>query len=503
MRSAWSQGLKTVRDESIAISAGRGDRMFPELPEHRPDMAALLRLAAAMVDRAPEDRRRDNPETPAGYAILAQFVDHDLTFDPARGGAPRDRGGEDERAPRLALDSLYGTGPDFSPHLYEPGRPWRFAIGAALGAGRLRRMAQGAGPDDLPRAAAGAALIGDPRNDGNLGIAQLHLAFCKAHNAVADRFAAGRSGDERFADARRIVTWHYQWVVLEDFLRRLCDPAALRRVRAGTRFFQTAALSLPDEFIGAAFRAVHAMVRERYDLNDLHAAGAGAPAVGLDRLFRRGGRGGAGEAALGAEWAIDWRRFFAFPRRGTGHPPLNFCRRIEPMVAPGLDSLLDAPADAAAAPGRLAARNLLRGREMGLPSGQAVARAMGLTPLTPEQIATGPDGAVAEAHGLHRETPLWFYALKEAQVLGRGRRLGPVASQIVAETLLTVVEETPGSYLAVAPSWRPTLPGRIAGRFDIVDLLLLAGDPDPFAASGGLRRPVVRPMLRRSDEAAG
>jgi hypothetical protein len=128
---------------------------------------------------------------------------------------------------------------------------------------------------------------------------------------------------------------------------------------------------------------------------------------------------------------------------------------------------------------------------------------MGLTPLTPEQIATGQDGAVAEAHGLHRETPLWFYALKEAQVLGRGRRLGPVASQIVAETLLTVVEETPGSYLAVSPAWRPTLPGRIAGRFDIVDLLLLAGDPDPFAASGGLRRPVLRPMLRRPGEAAG
>jgi hypothetical protein len=466
-------------------------------------VAGLLRLAAAMVDRAPEDSRRDNPETPAGYAILAQFIDHDLSFDPCRRAAVRDRGAEDERSPRLALDSLYGTGPDFSPDLYEPGRPWRFAIGAAVGAGRFGPAARGAGPDDLPRAAAGAALIGDPRNDGNLGIAQLHLAFCKAHNAVADRVAAGRSGEERFADARRIVAWHYQWVVMEDFLRRLCDPATLRRVRAGARFFGTAALSLPDEFTGAAFRAVHAMVREHYDLNDLHAADAALPGVGLDRLFRRGGRSGGAEAALGAEWAIDWRRFFAFPQRGDGHPPLNFCRRIEPTVTPGLDSLLDAPADATAAPGRLAARNLLRGREMGLPSGQSVARAMGLTPLTPEQVATGPDGAAAEASGLHRETPLWFYVLKEAQLFGRGRRLGPVASQIVAETLLTVVEETPGSYLAASPSWRPTLPGRVEGRFDIVDLLLLAGDPDPFAASGGLRSPVIRPTVRRCGETAG
>jgi hypothetical protein len=499
MRDGWSVAARARGGEAVAISAGRRDRMFPELPDCRPDTAALLRLAAAMVDRNPADPRRDNPEAPAGYAILAQFVDHDLTFDPARCGAPRDALFDDDRAPRLALDSMYGAGPDFAPHLYEAERPWRFAIGTTGPARAAPTLTRGA-PHDLPRAG-GAALIGDPRNDTNLALSQLHLAFCKVHNAVADRHARGDTADERFAEARRLVGWHYQWVVLEDFARRLCDPATLRRVRAGLRFFDAGVPSLPDEFVGAAFRVGHAMAREEFDLNDVFSAGGVAAPVGLDRLF--GPRRPGAEGPMGLDWAIDWRRFFAFPRRPDGGVRLNLCRRIEPLVPPGLDALLDPAGAASAAPGRLAARNLLLGREIGLPSGQAVARAMGVASLTPDEVATGPDGAAAQAGGLCRETPLWHYCLKEAQVRAGGRRLGPVGSQIVAETLVAVVEATPGSYLAVAPGWRPTLPRRDPARFDMVDLLSLAGEPNPIAAAGGLRRPGQPGRVLRPEPRAG
>ncbi len=485
MRSAWNQGYRPQVSDSIAIAAGRRDRMFPELPEQRADPAALLRLAAAMVDRAPDDPRRDNPDMPAGYAILAQFVDHDLTFDPRISGTAEAPAPDEDRAPRLALDSLYGPGPEFAPALYDAARPWRFAIPDA-----------GAPVSDLPRAAAGAAQIGDRHNDGNLAIAQLHLALCRIHNAVADRIPRGATPARRFAEARRLVTWHYQWVVIEDLLPRLCDPVTLTQVRAGRRCLGAADGSLPDEFVGAAFRVVHAMVRERYEVNDLRASGGGAGPAGLDRLFRRGC--GSAEAAVGPEWTIDWRRFFAFPAEGRALPRINPCRRIGPQVAPGLDSLLDAPAGTAAAPGRLAARNLLRGQAMGLPSGQAVARAMGVAPLTPAQIATGPDGAIAAAAGLLEATPLWHYLLKEAQLLCDGRHLGPVASQIVAETLLSVAEETPESYPAAVRPWRPTLPRRDRTRFDMVDFLRV----------GGVARPVgdgvaARPRCRAPSQGRG
>ena len=60
-------------------------------------------------------------------------------------------------------------------------------------------------------------------------------------------------------------------------------------------------------------------------------------------------------------------------------------------------------------------------------------------PLTPAEIAKGPDGAVAKKHGLHEQTPLWYYILKEAEQRGGGERLGPVGATIVAEVFVGLV----------------------------------------------------------------
>jgi hypothetical protein len=119
---------------------------------------------------------------------------------------------------------------------------------------------------------------------------------------------------------------------------------------------------------------------------------------------------------------------------------------------------------------------------LGLPSGQSVAKAMKIhNPLTPEQIATGPDGAVARAHGLHLQTPLWYYILKEAALRSDGERLGPVGATIVSETFVGLVQGDPLSYLSVnGARWRPALPSKTPGDFTMADLLRFVGDISPI-----------------------
>jgi len=106
-------------------------------------------------------------------------------------------------------------------------------------------------------------------------------------------------------------------------------------------------------------------------------------------------------------------------------------------------------------------RDLLRGENTRLPSGETVARLIGATPLTAQELDQAwPDG-----------TPLWFYVLKEAEVRGGGDRLGPAGGRIVTEVLIGLLRADPASYLSLEPGWRPTLP--TAGpRFGLTDLLI-------------------------------
>jgi hypothetical protein len=154
---------------------------------------------------------------------------------------------------------------------------------------------------------------------------------------------------------------------------------------------------------------------------------------------------------------------------------LNKSRKIDPFVIPELHTL---PGGG----GSLPFRNLRRGVMLGLPSGQDVAKAMRITnPLSPDEIASGPDGAVAKKHGLHVRTPLWYYILKEAQVRRGGVALGPVGATMVAEVFIGLVHGDHQSYLwQRGPTWKPELPSREEGRFTMTDLLNLVGDISPI-----------------------
>ncbi|MEZ4710790.1 MAG: peroxidase family protein [Caldilineaceae bacterium] len=342
-------------------------------------------------------------------------------------------------------------------------------------------------PNDLPRNEEGAAVIGDPRNDENLAVAQTHLAFLKLHNVVVAQLAAlGYFGHELYKRARILTTLHYQWIVLHDFLPRIIDPAVLKQVMhtdASQRIFQIVPgeePTMPIEFSVAAYRLGHSMIRDFYSWNRFF------PGASLVQLFQftKGSGDLAGLPTVPSNWPIDWRRFYEFGEvfAEEAQPPVNHTRTIDTAMALNLRSL---PGFEHLGPqASLAVRNLLRGRLLGLPSGQDVANFLGVETLMPEQLCHGPHGEIIQKYGFDTQTPLWYYILKEAEVRTHGQRLGPVGSRIMAETFVGLIE---GSRISIlAPEyryWRPMLPARRPGHFTMADLLLLVNDLNPLGAN--------------------
>ena len=455
-------------------------RLFPDLGIQTHPEAALRALADVLKDESPEDSRHDNDTIPAGYTYLGQFLDHDITLDIT----PLDRSGPGEtmnfRTPRLDLDSVYGLGPDLQPFMYQRSEDDPLGLSAKLVIGKTSDQPGGGDPgiptqlpNDLPRSSDGFAIIGDKRNDENLIVAQFHLAMLKFHNKVVDHLVASGQQGNLFDEARRVTTWHYQWMVVHDFLARLVDEPVLEDVlRNGRRFYTPERPFIPVEFSAAAYRLGHSMVREVYNFNRVFREGGVVPAS-LGLLFSFTGLSGTGERApIPSDWIIDWNRFFE-----TGDSDLiNFSRELDPFAAPQLHKLPLPNGEEVSLP----FRNLIRGNRVGLPSGQRIAAKMGCEVLSERDISSGRDGAVAKDHGLHQATPLWYYVLKEAQIQGKGKHLGEVGSRIVAEVFIGLLERDAASYLAQAPEWRPTLPAAVAGEFNMVDLLKFVGDLNPI-----------------------
>ena len=440
---------------------GRFGRMFAKVPVFENDPAFLRELADRMQEAA--GAGGDNPAFPSGYTYLGQFVDHDITFDPTssleRFNDPE--GLRNFRTPRFDLDSLYGRGPDDQPYLYDQDA----ADGAKLITGKVREDdgTVREQEDDLPRNEQERALIGDPRNDENTFVGQLQLAFIKFHNEVVNHVRAEqptlKEGD-LFKEAQRVVRWHYQWVVIHDFLPRIVGRPLLERllIRAPEghetvqlRFYRFRVNAfMPLEFSVAAYRFGHSQVRGGYKINDLV---PGLPTFKPGPLEdrRQDFRGFRG---LPPQWTIGWPFFFEIDDK-----PPQPSRSIDTKLAGALFSL---PGESADDNKSLARRNLLRGLRLRLPSGERVARAMGVDPLTPGEL------------GFNEPAPLWFYILKEAELRAGGVHLGAVGGRIVAETFLGLLRADPLSYFHVEPSWRPTLPAAEAGDFTMADLLRFA-----------------------------
>ena len=448
-RSADPHVQLSERPRLPDLPEGRFGRLFPDLPPHQASSDILLKYGAAagpIEARSTVQNRlgEDNPRIPAGWPFFGQFIAHDITHDRLPLQEREDVGKlHNFRKPRLDLECIYGAGPVGQPYLYDVHDSDKLLIG---------RNQDPIG--DLPRNEQGLALIGDARNDTHLFISQLHLAFLHFHNHVVDKLRGDRvKPDEVFERAARLVRWHYQWIVLHEFLPlSVGEDLVAELLEDGPKLcrFEGRAF-IPVEFSDGAYRFGHAQIRSNYDVNSKV---RGVPI--FPNLV--------GICPITPERQVKWKLLFQFE---NAKPP-QASRRIGPRLVPALMRLPEALVGQTVRPefSSLASRDLFRGHAVELPSGEAIARALGFEPCTATELKTA-DG------NWSGETPLWLYTLAEAEVQQNGERLGEVGGRIVGEVIYELLRQDRTSFLN-SPGWRPELAGPTL-QFGMADLLQYSG----------------------------
>jgi hypothetical protein len=507
---------------------GRFGFMFKNQPPHPASGTPLEDLGLIMeeqpvidgtVTKDDNDRFNENPNPllTSGFTFVGQFVDHDITFDttPLSDQQADPNATTNFRSPRYDLDAVYGLGPNQNPQLYDPSDRDKFLLDKRpYSTIRTDTLKTPGVVYDVPRDAAGKAIIADPRNDQTLIILQMHVAMQMFHNKLVDYMRAIRLPRAAvFESARRMARWHYQWMVTHDFLPAIVgkDMAAsvYKEVLTGVpiiniKYYKpTNPLGkpfIPVEFAVAAYRFGHSITRPRYTVQDYVTSTGNTVEVKGVPLFEANPSENNlnGSRPLPARLKIQWSKFF----NQAGKPPTaRPVRQFDASLAGPLFHLPSSVQPDTSSSSLLAQRNLLRGKKMGLPSGQQVARLMGETPLTNDQLSqnhrikvTVPivdsvvhvDSEFDEENAKLKttlakedfagEAPLWFYILKEAEIVGKGRQLGPVGGRIVAEVLVGLLQRDLNSYLYLEPTWKPAPPIAPArGQFTMADLLKYAG----------------------------
>src|SRR5262245_33067667 len=287
----WSRAAlaQTGRPRAFVIREDRFGRMFPNLDpffrENSPRLQAALQdigklggmmdakdqigdggKAALIADPALNANNPNNPGQTAGSTFIGRFLDHDMTFDLTSRLAvvAEPTASPNERTPAFDLDSVYGGGPLKDLELYVP-----VASGSRARPTRLR-IENGGLFEDLPRRRDRSAIIADPRNDENMMIAGLQAAVILFHNKCVDLVSRDRrlGSEEVFEKARQLTTWHYQWMIVYEFLPHFIGQTMVNDIlRDGRRFYRPSVGFLPIEFQGAAYRVGHSMVRSSYSAN--------------------------------------------------------------------------------------------------------------------------------------------------------------------------------------------------------------------------------------------
>lgn len=465
-------------------------RASSKLPFTAASRALLDQLGDMMGDPGRETGIADST-LPAGFTYLGQLVDHDITLDVSSSldAATNAETINNMRSPSLDLDSLYARGPALDPFLYAfpsgatPPTAIKFAVGSNLqnGPGGPGGNAGAAGmvqktDFDVPRihnplnpaASSLTAVIGDPRNDENLIVSQLHHAMLRFHNSVEDDLVAKNFSGDIFVEAKRLVTHHFQWAVVHDFLNRICGTAAVNAAMQTVVAPPGSFFRMPVEFSVAAYRFGHSLIRDSYWLNHNF---VNQPLLDVFKFIRKP------NLPVRSNWVIDFNAFF---ETGVPVPVFNHARKFDSVLAEGLESLPGFSGLMAI----LARRNLLRGLAFGLPSGQAMASFFGVAPMTAAQLTAGlPANEVAllnaSAGLLLKKTPLWYYVLREAAVLRGGDQLGPVGATVVARTFVRMLKRDGSSYLHWPGGFTPSLKAKTAGQFTFADLLTFAGVTQP------------------------
>lgn len=461
------QGVFSVPNPQLLSITANYTRMFPELDHFVPDAKPLMRIGNASGPmKAVEDPQKLDT-VPAGYTYFGQFLDHNITFIQSRtfdtGQTPEST--QNARSGRIDLAQLYGAGPDTADALfYDRKQLGKFWLDSDH-------------PHDVPRNKQGTALIADPRNDTNVIVLQLHLLFMKFHNAIVDSLTAGEQPavpqDRVFSTAKQLVTWHFQWLVLNDYLPRIvCEDVYNRVVRQGKPKFwcpETGKAQVPDEFATAAYR-LHSLPTAEYQVNG---------GENIELFYTR-----TPFEPIPEKLAIDWSYFFDLGGKNNVQYAKAFDGTIvEPFLnipGPTIDNPLEWPPNVPPENRQdlrsIAVRNMLRGRAFGLPSGQDVARRIGATVYPHKDF--GPEFAGLNA------TPLWLYVMKEAQLETDAHTLGSVGSTIVTEVIYGLIKADNNSYLNQAPDWQPKPMGgrKSFSMADVVDIAASMAAPGPAAS---------------------
>lgn len=476
------EGLHALCSPAVARS-DRFGRMLPELPGLYTDPRHLGAIGDKDGPLKSTGSAQKTASVPVGHIFFGQFVDHDITLDLTSSFARLDRAADTTnfRTPTLDLDCIYGDGPEGSPYMYwhgqsGPGAPFN---GVKMLTGADQPGATPLMQQDLARSYNNRAIIGDPRNDENRIISQLQLGLIRFHNKVADALhAKGVHGEELFSETRRVVTWHYQWTVVNDFLRTLAGDVLIADILGcGRKLYRPedcqfgahygAEPYIPVEFSVAAYRFGHSMIPQRIQVQP------GKPAL---EVF--GPSLGFGFTELSDPNAVvHWPQLL-----DLSDPTVDRADKLDEKLA---KDLLDLPFVGAGVKS-LATRNLLRGQAFRLPSGEKVAAACERPQAEIDKVTArvaSIAGSASPAADLSAGTPLWLYLLVEAGEIGRetapgsfdkGEGLGPVGGRIVAETLIGLMELDPKSYLGSNRSWSPDDAGDKLGPnglYSLLDLL--------------------------------
>ena len=438
---------------------------------------AVALIADATVNGNDPPTNPDNPTHTAGVTFFGQFMDLDITFDSRSTlGVPTDPAATlNAHTAAFDLDTVYGLGPFVNAQYYD------------VNDNAKLRIESGGIFEDLPRNADMTAIIPDPRTDQHMMLSGLHCAFILFHNKVVDYVRQQGLLDPGaiFTEAKRLVLWHYQWLILNEFLPLFIGPAMVNDILTnGRRFYQPdkGDAAMPVEFQAACFRVGHTMVRPSYRAN--LKGDNGKPFFGLifdPSLGDIISGPGKDPADLRSGFRaprrfIGWQTFFDFK---DGEVKRN--KQIDTKISTPLFTLPLGTIASHKAPTALMQRNLLRHVTWSMPSGQAIAKAMGVDRLSEGDLAE----LKAYGVGLERNTPLFYYMLKESALvpdtdIGKntgGFHLGPVGGRIVGEVVIGLLQSDPSSYLVQRPDWTPTLQNPGPG-FRMTDFLTFAGvDP--------------------------
>lgn len=442
-------GQDSINDHTFGRLFDRNPVTAPQPPQQA--VPLLNALADGMREEGPSEGPAD-----AGMTFLGQFIDHDVTLDVTSMIAKPETSSSviNQRTPALDLDCVFGGGSEARPLLYSQKHSHYLYHGTSTNS------------LDLARNHEGVAKIGDPRNDENAFVAAVQSLFIRFYNLLLHAIehdtdgaaALKHTGESATEAAVRLSRWHYQHIILTEFLPAFVNETVLEKalhiLRHGSlpRGFRHGVGFIPAEFSVAAYRFGHGTVQSTYDI--------GSRVV---NLFANDGQPGLPAFGPKSE-VIDMSKFFTVP----GGSPAQKARPVGPTLAAELFDLpmfsganaadiegligeepIRIPSDQAMS---LAHRNLYRDRfTFELASGQTAAGSMGFTAIDRDENT--------RRAGLDK-IPLFYYCLQEGT--HNGGKLGEVGGTIVTTVLARLLRDDTSSVWH-APGWSSHL--AVGGSF--------------------------------------